>query len=162
MVIRFALEAELDAVGELTASAYGDLVSDGYADLLRDAGARARDAHLLVCIDEGRLVGTATFVEGPGPMHEIAAPARGRVPHARRRPRTAPGRRRGHGARHAAGDGRLAAARGKQAARLLERRQEMQRGARGSTPASGSSARPQRDWSPVDGVTLMAFERELG
>ena len=26
----------------------------------------------------------------------------------------------------------------------------------------GFTRAPERDWSPVDGVTLMAFERELG
>ena len=81
MLVRYALETELDAVGELTVAAYGDLVSDGYAAALRDARARARDAQVLVCIDEGRLVGTATFVEGPGPMHEIAAPDDRRLHH---------------------------------------------------------------------------------
>ena len=97
MLVRYAQEEELEAVGRLTVAAYGDQVSDRYAVAVGDAAARAREAQLLVCVDHtGRLMGTATFVDGPGRWHEIAATRRSRVQDARGRARmpaaTAPAR----------------------------------------------------------------------
>jgi GNAT superfamily N-acetyltransferase len=75
MLVRYAQEGELEAVGRMTVAAYGDQVSERLAEKIGDAAARAREAQLLVCIDEaGTLVGTATFIDGPGRWSEIAQP----------------------------------------------------------------------------------------
>jgi ribosomal protein S18 acetylase RimI-like enzyme len=74
VVIREARPEEYSAIGELTVAAYrstGEIV-EGYADELRNVADRAAAVPVLVAIDaaSGRLLGTATYVPGPGPYHE--------------------------------------------------------------------------------------------
>ncbi|HJW22457.1 MAG TPA: GNAT family N-acetyltransferase [Candidatus Limnocylindrales bacterium] len=74
IVIREARPEEYAAIGELTMIAYrgtGEIV-EGYADELLDVAGRAREVPVLAAIDEatGDLLGTATYVPGPGPYHE--------------------------------------------------------------------------------------------
>jgi GNAT superfamily N-acetyltransferase len=156
LLVRYAQEAELDAVGELTVAAYGELVSDGYAERLRNARARAHEAQLLVCIDDGRLVGTATFVEGPGPWHEIAA-----FDEAEFRMLAVDRMARGHGAGTALVKRmvELATAHGKR--RLVCSSARDMHAAHRLYERLGFTRAPERDWSPVEGVTLMAYERAL-
>ena len=73
-VIREARPEEYAAIGELTVTAYegtGEIVED-YAHELRDVANRAREVPVLAALDDptGRLLGTATYVPGPGPYHE--------------------------------------------------------------------------------------------
>jgi ribosomal protein S18 acetylase RimI-like enzyme len=73
-VIREALPDEYGELGRITVEAYrraGETEDDYYPELL-DVGARARDVPILAAVEEGsgRLLGTATFVPGPGPWHE--------------------------------------------------------------------------------------------
>ena len=158
MLVRYAQEEELEAVGRLTVAAYGDQVSDRYAVAVGDAAARAREAQLLVCVDHtGRLMGTATFVDGPGRWHEIAAPDEAEF-----RMLAVERYARGHGA------GTALIRRMLQLTGELGKRRLVCSSAREMTAAHrlyerlGFKRAPDRDWSPADGVTLMAFERERG
>lgn len=68
--VRPARDDELDAAGELTASAYAEdgSVTDDYLPVLRDARRRATVADLLVAVDaEGRLLGCVTLVPPGAP-----------------------------------------------------------------------------------------------
>ena len=66
--IRLAVGAEYDAVGELTVAAYeADAPLGSYAEVLRDAAARAAVGELLVAVDGGEIIGTATLIPPDGP-----------------------------------------------------------------------------------------------
>lgn len=74
IVVREARPDEYAALGELTVAAYAAAgeTEEGYYPELLDVAARARDVPILAAVDEatGRLLGTATYVPGPGPWHE--------------------------------------------------------------------------------------------
>jgi ribosomal protein S18 acetylase RimI-like enzyme len=74
IVVREAQPEEFAALGEITVAAYRAVgeVDDGYVAELRDVATRARAVPILAAVDEetGRLLGTATYVPGPGPYHE--------------------------------------------------------------------------------------------
>ena len=76
--IREADPADLDAVGRISVAAYNAIagydMSDGYRGELADGARRLRDARLLVAEADGRVVGTVTFVPGPGPLAEVDDP----------------------------------------------------------------------------------------
>jgi ribosomal protein S18 acetylase RimI-like enzyme len=71
----------VDAVADLTEAAYrevlGDRLGDGYLAELRDVARRAREAVVLVAVDGARdeaggpVVGSVTYVPGPGPWAEF-------------------------------------------------------------------------------------------
>jgi len=72
--IREARPDEHAALGHITVDAYreaGETQEDYFADLLDVAG-RARHVPVLAAVEEGtgRLLGTTTYVPGPGPYHE--------------------------------------------------------------------------------------------
>ena len=78
VLVREAVPAEYDAIGDLTVAAYsifpetGD--DSGYADELRDVAGRARGCPVYVAIDpaNGHVIGGATYVPGPGtPLSEL-------------------------------------------------------------------------------------------
>ncbi|HLX35673.1 MAG TPA: GNAT family N-acetyltransferase [Candidatus Limnocylindrales bacterium] len=72
--IREAGPAEFEAIGALTVEAYRSAgeTEDGYFDELRDVAARAADVPVIVAIEagSGRVLGSVTYVPGPGPWHE--------------------------------------------------------------------------------------------
>ncbi len=161
VTIRVARDDEIEQAGVLTARAY---LADGFVEpesryhmALADAAARARDAELLVAVDDrDRLLGTVTVSEPGTAYAEVALPgelelrmlgvdpaARGRgigelltwavVDRARRR-----------------GDHRvvLCSAEAMYAAHRLYRR-------------LGFTRLPERDWSPAPGLQLLAFGLDL-
>ena len=77
LTVRPVLPAEHDALGELVVAAYrsvpgDDHISPSYQETLRDVGARARDAVVLVAVDDtDGLVGGVTYVPGPGRLAEV-------------------------------------------------------------------------------------------
>jgi len=78
MEIRPVRTDEFDDVGELVVTAYRQL-PDGthsrYERVLRDVAARAAAADVLVAVDdEGRLLGSVTYVGEPGPYAESEDP----------------------------------------------------------------------------------------
>ena len=74
LVIRDARPEEHDALGRLTVEAYraAGEPNEGYYPELLDVAGRARAVPVLVAVDvpTGRLLGTVTYVPGPGPYHE--------------------------------------------------------------------------------------------
>ena len=73
--IREIRPEEHEALGEVTSRAYADELSPhdaGYFDELRDVAGRAAVVPVLVAVDvDGRVVGGATYVPGPGtPLSE--------------------------------------------------------------------------------------------
>ena len=77
LTVRPVLPAEYDALADLTVAAYlsvpgDDHISASYELTLRDVQARARDAVVLVAVDDtDGLLGGVTYVPGPGPFAEL-------------------------------------------------------------------------------------------
>jgi ribosomal protein S18 acetylase RimI-like enzyme len=158
VVVREALPSEHAGLGDLCVRAYTALyaVSDSYSAALRDVAGRAATARVLVAEDAGRLLGCATLILHGGPLGELAAPDEGEFrmlavdPSARRR---------------GVGEALMQL--------VFDRFREL--GAHTivlSSLAEMSSAHrvygrlgferlPERDWSPVPGVDLIAFRVEL-
>ena len=63
---------EAEAVGDLTMRSYHTVYDDvgDYEAVLRRVGHRTRSAEVLVAELDGRIVGTVTYVPGPGPYAE--------------------------------------------------------------------------------------------
>lgn len=68
VIVRPIRRAEFDSVADLTVRAYRTVYDDlgDYETVLRRVGHRARHAEVLVAELDGRVVGTVTFVPGPG------------------------------------------------------------------------------------------------
>ncbi|MFN8193850.1 MAG: GNAT family N-acetyltransferase [Nocardioidaceae bacterium] len=75
MEVRPARPEEYAAVGDLTVEAYvagGHLSADHrYTDTLRDAARRAREAVLLVAVEDGLVLGTVTYCPHGSPWREL-------------------------------------------------------------------------------------------
>lgn len=73
--IREARPDEFERIGELAVAAYLQLESseavDLYIDEIRDTAARAALVPVLVAVDtDGAILGTVTYIPGPGPLAE--------------------------------------------------------------------------------------------
>ncbi|MGZ5400213.1 MAG: GNAT family N-acetyltransferase [Nocardioides sp.] len=159
MEIRRAAAEELAAIGELTVTAYAGFTTgadDFYVEHLRDAAARDREAELWVAEHDGALVGTVTIAPEGSPWRELGKPGEGEF----RMLAVAPAARgRGVGealVRHAldrfraAGNARvvLCSLVDMDAAHRIYQRLGFERA-------------PELDWSPEDGVDLIAYRLEL-
>ena len=155
ITVRPAHTDELAEVGELTVRAYTDSLlsaEDGYVQHLRDAATRANEAELYVALLHGDLAGTVTFCPQGSRWSEIARPGEGEF----RMLAVDPAHRRQGVAEALVGV-------------CLERSREL--GYDGvvlsslevKAPAQriyqrlGFTRDPDRDWSPVEGVDLIAF-----
>jgi ribosomal protein S18 acetylase RimI-like enzyme len=157
--VRRARSEDLEAAGEVTVAAYEQFTlgpADPYVAKLRDAAARHREAELWVAELDGEVVGTVTIALEGSPWREISEPDEGEfrmlavAPSAQRRGvgdalmRLVMSRFRDLGA-HAIVLSSLAEMTA--AHRVYER--------------LGFRRLPDRDWSPVPGVDLLAFRAEL-
>jgi ribosomal protein S18 acetylase RimI-like enzyme len=159
VVVRRARPEDLAAAGEVTVTAYAEFTTgpdDHYVALLRDAARRDREAELWVAERAGAVVGTVTIALPGSPWREIAADDEGEFrmlavsPAARRRGVGAAlmglvldrFRSLGMGAVVLSSLAEMAAAH-----RIYER--------------AGFVRVPERDWTPVPGVDLLAFRKEL-
>ena len=157
MEVRRALPEEYERVGELTVRAYEAFTlgpADPYVERLRDAASRAEGAELWVAVHGDRLLGNVTFCPPGSPWREIGREDEGEF----RMLAVDPDAR-------GAGVGTALAA-------LCEERAR-EHGAAGmalSTLAEmtaahriyqrlGYSRDPERDWSPLPGVDLIAFSK---
>jgi ribosomal protein S18 acetylase RimI-like enzyme len=157
VIVRDALPGELAEVGEIRVTAYTDAgflsPGSGYAPVLRELGSDG-DGTVLVAVDGGKIIGTVMLrsggqvVAGPGEA-EIRALA------------VAPaGQGRGTGSallraviERAARDG---------VRNLLLLTQPEMLAAQRLYERAGFHRLPGRDWSPVPGLTLLAYELPLG
>lgn len=166
VTVRPAHPGEMPVVGELIAEAYvsGGFVDadDGYVDRLRDSVSRAREAELYVAVlpaDTERpdaVAGTVTFCPQGSPWGELAQPGEGEfrmlavAPWARRR-----------GVAEALVGACLERARELGYSALVLSSLPAQQAAHRVYERLGFRRTPDRDWSPDDGVELLAFRLDL-
>ncbi len=161
--VRVAHPLEYDAVGELTVAGYvadGHLTADHpYAAVLRDAAQRARDAELLVAVDpaDDTILGTVTFCVAGTPYAEVSTAGEAEF----RTLATAPGAR-GRGVGTALVLACLDRARELGSSRVVISSGNWMFTAHRLYDRLGFVRVPDRDWSPIPGVDLLAFSRELG
>ncbi|MEE3128400.1 MAG: GNAT family N-acetyltransferase [Actinomycetota bacterium] len=165
MRIRLARPEELPVVGEVTVAAYAPFLlgpDDPYAARLRDTAARAGQAELWVAVrDDGHgpaeVLGSVTTCPPGSPWREIARPDEGEF----RMLSVAPGAQgQGVGAalvEHVLAHYRRAGARAVVLSSLVEMASAHRLYAR-----HGFTRLPDRDWSPVPDVHLIAFGTTLG
>jgi GNAT superfamily N-acetyltransferase len=152
--IRPAAPAEYAAVGELCVVAYAPYL-DGDADYmatLRDAAGRAAAAELLVAAEDGRLLGTVTFVPDGGPLGEIATPEEAEF-----RMLAVDPSAQGRGVGLALTQRVLEESRRRGKAGVVCSSLAEMRAAHRIYERLGFRRAPARDWSPVPGVDLLAF-----
>ena len=165
MLIRPAAPADLAAVGEVTAAAYAPFTlgpDDPYVARLRDAASRAEQAELWVAVTDdphgpGEVLGSVTTCPPGSPWREIAEPGEGEF----RMLSVAPGAQ-GQGVgsalvEHVLEHYRRDGARAVVMSSLVEMAAAHRLYAR-----HGFALLPERDWSPVPDVHLIAFGTTLG
>lgn len=154
--VRTARPEEYDAIGELTAAVYvaeGYADKGGYATVLQDVAGRAAQATVLVALQGGRVVGAVAVATAGGAFAEQAGSDEAEV----RMLATDPAAR-------GTGVGTALMQRC-----LEEARRAGCRVVRLSTQASMTAAHriyerlgftrtPDRDWSPMPGLTLLTYE----
>jgi ribosomal protein S18 acetylase RimI-like enzyme len=152
--IRPAAAAEFPVLADLCVAAYAPFVAGDhlYIAELRDVARRAADAELLVAADDGRVLGTVTFVPAGGPLGEIAAPDEAEF----RMLAVDPGAR-GRGVGTALLARVLDDSRDRGRAGVVCSSLPQMRAAHRIYERAGFRRAPQRDWSPVAGVDLLAF-----
>jgi ribosomal protein S18 acetylase RimI-like enzyme len=154
LTIREARPDELAAVGEIRIRAYvagGFLSPDsGYAPRLRTLGTGG-EGTILVAVAGGQILGTVMLVMHPQ-TSEIAAPDEAEI----RALAVTPGTQGMGVGRSLLGAVLDRAARGGARAMVLSTQQEMHAAHRLYEQA-GFTRRPDRDWSPEPGLTLLAY-----
>ena len=158
MRIRRAEEADFATLADICVAAYQPfLAATGrYVDQLRDVATRAAGAELLVAEDDSRLLGTVTFVPDGGPLGEIARPDETEFRMLAVDP-AAQGR--GVGSALLGHVVEESAVRGR--AGVVCSTQPAMRAAHAVYRRAGFERAPERDWSPVPGVELLAFTLRL-
>ncbi|PXY27024.1 GNAT family N-acetyltransferase [Prauserella muralis] len=158
--VRPAEPGELEQLGELTYAAYADdclLDHEPYGDELRAAARRAEHAELLAAVDaDGRLLGTVTVVLPGTPYAELA-----REGELEFRMLAVARHARGRGVGAALTRAVLDRARALGAARVVLCSMRTMRAAHRLYERLGFARVPERDWTPVPGITLIAFARDL-
>ena len=161
--IRAARPGDYDQLGELTASAYlddGVLVrgrDSPYLEVLRDVAHRASHGEVLVAGDaDARVLGGVTFVPGPGPVADQAREGEAEF----RTLAVAPAGR-GGGIGAALVQECIDRARDLGCRRLVLSTQPTMYAAQRVYERAGFTRAAGRDWSPVPGLTLLAYELDL-
>ncbi|GAA1273903.1 GNAT family N-acetyltransferase [Saccharothrix xinjiangensis] len=162
VVVRSAREDEWSTVGAVTVAAYladrhVDSHTGGYADVLADARTRARQAELLVAVDEGgSVLGTVTIAQPGSPYAEV-----GEAGEVEFRMLAVNPPARGRGVGEALVRAAIARARELGARRLVMSSSERMAAAHRLYRRLGFRRLPERDWRPVPGVVAQAFSLEL-
>jgi ribosomal protein S18 acetylase RimI-like enzyme len=157
--IRRATDDDLEAVGEVTVAAYSDFTlgpDDPYVARLRDSARRAAEAELWVAEDDdGAILGSVTRCPVGSPWREISRPGEGEF----RMLAVAPAAR-GRGVGEALTRHVLAlCAAVDEYVVVISSLAEMASAHR-IYARLGFRRLPERDWSPTDGVHLLAFVRD--
>lgn len=148
------------AVAEMTLRVYevalGEVLTDDYRVILADVDDRAANAVVLVAVDGEALLGSITYVPGPGPYAEFESPDEAGI----RMLVVAPeAQRRGVGAalvRACVDEARRA---GK--ARISLHTTPAMTAAQRLYEGLGFRRAPERDWVPEPGVTLLGYVLDL-
>ncbi len=158
--IRRARPDELDAVGRLTVEAYvggGAIPADAaYLQFLGDAAHRNAEAELWVAVDRRGVVGTVTFVEPVSALCEIARDGEAEL----RSLAVAPGAS-GEGIGEALTRRMLGLARERGYTSMVLSSATTMHAAHRLYERLGFTRLPDRDWSPVAGVRLVAYALPL-
>lgn len=151
---------ELDAVGRLTVAAYvggGVIPADApYLEFLGDAAHRDAEAELWVAVDERGVVGTVTLVEPGSPLTEIAREGEAEI----RSLAVAPGAT-GEGIGEALTRHTVDLARERGYTSMVLSSSTTMHAAHRLYERLGFTRLPERDWSPVPGVRLVAYTLPL-
>lgn len=160
MQLRLARAEELEAVGAITLAAYEEYTSgpdDHYRLRLLDAASRAREAELWVAVEGDRLLGSVTACPPGSPWRELAtSPDEGEFRMLSVHPQA-----RGRGAGQALAQHCEHRARAHGATRMVLSSLVEMTTAHRVYGRLGYSRLPERDWSPVPDVHLIAFTKEL-
>ncbi|QBI19051.1 GNAT family N-acetyltransferase [Egibacter rhizosphaerae] len=158
MRIRPVAPNEHDAVGELTVAAYatlGEPLGD-YAGVLRDVAARAEACEVIVAEEGGTLLGTVTYIPGPGHFAEWDDPRAAGIrflavdPAIRRR-----------GVAEALVRWSLARARDEGWARFVLHTTDWMHAAHRLYEKLGFERAPELDWEPERTVKLLGYRTDL-
>ena len=162
LIVREAVEGDLEEVGRISVEAYvaaGQLeqgVGNGYERVLSDAGARYREALLLVAVRGDDLVGTVTICPTGSRFSEIGGPGEVEFRFLAVRP-SAWGSGVGTALIQACHD----YARDVGATRLAICVRDTNAGAMSMYLKRGFARLPERDFQPVPGVDLLALHKDL-
>ena len=159
-VIRRARPDELDVVGRLTVDAYvegGVIPADApYLTFLGDARHRDSEADLWVAVDHRGVVGTVTFVEPGSALSEVSREGEAEIRSLAVDPAAA-----GEGIGEALTRHTVALARERGYAALVLSSSTTMHAAHRLYERRGFTRLPERDWSPVAGVQLVAYTLPL-
>ena len=160
MTIRPARPEEYATVGDLTVRSYVEgkhlTGTEDYVEVLRDAAGRAEKATLLVAVDEGSIVGTATMAAHGSGWAEAAEPGEAEL----RMLAVAPGQG-GRGIGQALLEAVIAEARAQGVRRMVLFSQESMTVAQAMYRKRGFHRRPEHDWYPLPHVRLLSFALNL-
>ncbi|MDP5185521.1 GNAT family N-acetyltransferase [Blastococcus sp. BMG 814] len=154
-----ALPADHDRIAALTVQVYvdGGLASAGYAAELADVAGRARVAELLVARDEaGELIGSVAFVPGGDFGEVLESPDEAGF-----RMLVVDPRARGRGVGAALVHECLTRAREAGRRRVVISTGTRMTAAHRLYERLGFTRLPERDWTPVPGVDLLVYAREI-
>ncbi len=160
-MIRPARTEELAAVGALTVGVYrrDRLAPENYSASLADAESRARHTDVLVAVDEqDQLLGAVALVLKGGPYAELAVSA----DEAEFRMLAVSPQARGQGVGTALIEECLTRARAAGKRRMVLSTGDNMTAAHRRYEALGFRRTPAMDWSPLPGVSLLAYVLELG
>lgn len=158
MELRDARPEEYAEIGDLTVRAYeADGPMGEYVEELRDAEDRAKHTDVIVAVDEGRIVGSVAYVGQGGPYAEVTR----NDDEAEFRMLAVDVAARGRGAGLALVEECLLRARTQGKRRLLLCTMGRMKPAQRMYDKLGFVRAPDRDWSPRDGIDLIAYSLDL-
>ncbi|HEX9063513.1 MAG TPA: GNAT family N-acetyltransferase [Streptosporangiaceae bacterium] len=159
-MIRDALPAEMDEVGDIRIEAYraGGFISpdSGYAPTLRGLGADG-SGHVLVALDGTGILGTVMLQLWPHTGQVVTGPHEAEIRALAVRPRA-----QGQGIGRELLDRVIARAAELGLPALVLCTEPAMRTAHRLYELAGFGRLPDRDWSPAPGVSLLVYGRELG
>ncbi len=158
IVVRSAHAGDYAAIRDLTVGIYvGEGLSNpGYVSTLGDVEGRAAHTDLLVAEAGGRVVGSVALAARGGPYAELAGPEEAVF-----RMLVVDPASRGQGAAQALVGACLDRARAAGCSRMVISTQPEMAAAHRLYQRLGFSREPARDWSPVEGVDLLAYVKDL-
>lgn len=158
--VREAVPAELPAAGRVVAEAYLALPGarrDPYLERVADAEGRARACTVLVAIEDGRVLGSVSYVDGPAnPYADVVRPGEAGF-----RMLGVAVAEQGRGIGRRLVDACLDLARHDGRTAVAIATSSSMTSAHALYARAGFRRAPERDFEPVAGVRLLAFVRSL-